>query len=364
MSSKKLSIIVPTFNEAENLESLCFQIKHEMNKSNILYELIIVDDDSNDNTNEIVDTLLKDKENCVKFISRKGKKKSLSQSVLDGFEKANANIVMMMDADLSHPTNKIKEMYEAICNKNADISIGSRFIEGGGIKGWPWYRIFISKFAASLTLPLTTISDPTSGFMALKKELLKKRKIDSTSWKLVLETVCKFPEAEIIEVPIIFKDREKGQSKLTIKEQCNYIRHILKLYKFKNTNISTILKFLCVGSTGVFVDMTVFFIAHIFLDFDIRISAILAAAIAILNNYILNKNWTFNNQKPYTLNEFLLYCLLCITGILIRLSLMQLAILTIANLTKSIAIYLNILGILIATASNFIGSRVLFLSKK
>eukprot|EP01047_Picozoa_sp_COSAG01_P000725 COSAG01_NODE_14_length_41020_cov_40.702133_17_plen_367_part_00 len=356
-----VSIVVPTFNEEENIPILIRGIQACLIKAKINHEIIIVDDDSTDNTKKA--TLAHEKTGQVKFISRAGKERGLSLSVMEGFEKAKASICVVMDADLSHPIEKLPAMINPILKGEADICVGSRFIDGGGIDGWPWYRRVISKGAAMLSYGLCYMTDPTSGFMSLRKDILKEKKIDPKSWKIVLEIVYKCSELRRIDIPIIFKDRTYGNSKLTIKEQLAYIKHLAFLYKDKFKKVKTIIKFIITGSLGVIVDMLVFYIAFDINKNDIRLATTLAFTVAVIHNYILNKRWTFKNKDKYSVKELSLYTLISIVGLSLRLSIMQVAIMIFKIINSPTGLVLNMLGIILATFSNYIGSQWLLLKK-
>ncbi len=138
-----------------------------------------------------------------------------------------------MDADGSHPVEKLPEMIRPILDDRADLTVGSRHVTDGGIGQWPLHRRIVSKAAAMMTLGLTKMSDPTSGFMAIRRTFLQGLDLNPVGWKIVLEIVVKARTDRLIEVPFTFNDRELGESKMSLKEQWNYIKHLCRLYKFK-----------------------------------------------------------------------------------------------------------------------------------
>ena len=165
---KGLSIVIPTYNEKENIQKLLEKIQEEFKKNNINGEIIIVDDGSPDGTGEIAERLRKKYKN-LKVFHRSGKL-GLSSAVLEGWKIASMNILGVMDADLSHPAEKISEMYRLIENNEADLVIGSRYVKGGRIEGWGLYRRLLSKGATLLARVFTSVKDPMTGFFMIKKE--------------------------------------------------------------------------------------------------------------------------------------------------------------------------------------------------
>ncbi|MEK9656976.1 MAG: glycosyltransferase family 2 protein [bacterium] len=356
------SIIIPTYNEAANIPIILPKICETLEKEKINYEILVVDDDSKDNTEKAV---LKESINKpIRFISRAGKERGLSISVMEGFQKAQGSIYVIMDADLSHPIETLPNMIRPIAENKKDICIGSRFIKGGGIKGWPWYRKVISKSAAILSYGVCKIKDPTSGYMAVRKETIKNKALNPISWKIVLEIICKCPNARKEEIPIIFKDRTYGQSKLTIKEQYNYIKHLKDLYVHKYKLINYFIKFSLVGFIGLIVDMGIFAILFNKYQIDIRLATSIAFSIAVTNNYLLNKRWTFKNRCPYNMKEYGSFIMISLTGLSFRLAIMQIALILIININNMLGLFLNLIGISIATIINFIGSHYLLEKKE
>ena len=224
-----ISIIIPTYNEAGNIESIISQILLLFDSEQINGEIIIVDDDSPDGTSNLAKAY--SEEHPVRVHMRKNKR-GLSDAVIDGFNIAHGDICVVMDADLSHPIEKIPSMVSPIIKDECDVTVGSRKIPGGGTVGWPGYRHIISRFAGFLAKGLTELSDPTSGFMGVRKSIIKNTKLDPLGWKIVLEVVVK-TKPRIKEIPIIFYDRKFGKSKFGATAFTEYLYHLWKLYLFK-----------------------------------------------------------------------------------------------------------------------------------
>lgn len=226
-----ISIITPTYQERENLPELIRQIAALKNQFAEL-ELIIVDDNSNDGTEQYIHSLQYD---WLKLVIRTTKR-DLSSAVVEGFHQAKNNILICMDADLSHPVTTIPEMVKHIQNNTIDFVIASRFLKDASISAtWSISRRINSSLAKLLAKPLISVSDPMSGFFSLtKKTFLSCQQLDPIGYKIGLELMIKSRCKNIAEVPIHFAERYKGKSKLTLKERLNYLIHLWKLLKFKH----------------------------------------------------------------------------------------------------------------------------------
>ena len=208
---KQLTIIVPTYNESENIEILITKLE-EIIGDTIDFEILVMDDNSPDGTGKIVEELKRQGHKCDVVIRTENK--GLSPSVIEGFERADGDVVLVMDADLQHPVEVVPKLYQAIVD-GAEVSVGSRHCPGGGIENWAFHRRVISWGAALLARPFTSVSDPMSGFFAVKKELLKGCKLEAKGYKILLEVLVKTKAQKVVEVPITFTTRIHGESKLT-----------------------------------------------------------------------------------------------------------------------------------------------------
>jgi len=228
----RLSIVIPTYNEKDNLQTLLSRIFLVFDKNDIKGEVIIVDDSSPDGTGALAEKL-REKYKRLRVIHRK-EKLGLSSAVLDGFKASKGDVLGVMDADLSHPPEIIPKMFEEIKN-DADFVIGSRYVKGGKIVGWSFYRKAVSKVATFLARPITKIKDPMSGFFLIKKVCLEGIKFNPKGFKICLELVAKAKYDKIIELPIKFTNRKEGKSKANIKEYYNYLVHLLSslVYEYK-----------------------------------------------------------------------------------------------------------------------------------
>ena len=225
-----ISIIIPTYNERENIGRLVPAISGALKESGMNGEIIVVDDSSPDGTSDLVKGL--EKRFPVRLVRRPGKL-GLSSAVLEGFRHARGDILGVMDADFSHPVKKIPELVKPIMSGKADIAVGSRKIPGGGTRGWSLFRIIMSGTAGKLASGLTGVRDPMSGFFFLRKDVIKGARLNPRGYKIGLEIMVKGRYTKIVEVPFVFRDRKMGSSKMSAGEIFNYLLHVMGLYRYK-----------------------------------------------------------------------------------------------------------------------------------
>ena len=227
-----VSIIVPTYREAANLPILVPQIDSSLRAARYSYEILIVDDDSPDETVSVCHELAE--RYPLHLTVRKGER-GLATAVLHGLRAARGSVLAVMDADLSHPPGQLSDLIAPLTERRADFVIGSRYITGGSTEeGWGLFRWLNSRFATCLAWPLTGAHDPLAGFFALRRETFESTApLDPVGYKIGLELIVKSGCRNVVEVPIHFHNRLHGQSKLSLREQVNYLRHLGRLYKFR-----------------------------------------------------------------------------------------------------------------------------------
>lgn len=226
-----ITLVIPTFNEAGNMPILVAKIFEEFKKSNLDGYVIVVDDDSPDQTWKVAEDL---RDTYPKLqVLRRQDKRGLSSAVLDGFAMADTDIVGVIDADLSHPPEKIAELVAPIINGEADFTLGSRYIHQGGTENWPLKRRISSKVATLAVVGLTSVKDPMSGFFFLKKDLIDNVELSPKGFKIGLEILVRSKCKKVKEIPFVFRDREYGESKLSSNVIVDYLIHVSKLYMYK-----------------------------------------------------------------------------------------------------------------------------------
>lgn len=213
-------VIIPTYNEIENIEAI-IQAVFAQEKA---FDVLIVDDNSPDLTGEKVKTLQKEHPNRLFLESRK-EKSGLGTAYIHGFKwclKRDYNYIFEMDADFSHNPKDLERLYKACANEGADVSIGSRYVKGVNVVNWPLGRVILS-YGASIYVRLITgmrIQDTTAGFVCYKKSVLKALNLDEIkfvgyAFQIEMKFKAYLKQFKIVEVPVIFTDRTKGQSKLS-----------------------------------------------------------------------------------------------------------------------------------------------------
>jgi dolichol-phosphate mannosyltransferase len=225
----KLSVILPTYNERENLPEVVAQIR----RLPIDVECVIVDDNSPDGTGEVAE-LLASKDPSIKVIHRP-RKAGLASAVYAGLSKASAPYIAVMDADLQHPPHLLTQMLQAL-EDGYDLVVASRYVRGGGVVGWPLLRRIVSRVAtllAHLTVPRSrAVKDPMSGYFALKRGVLESVRVHSPiGYKLLLTILAKGRYLKVKEVPMLFRRRLRGESKLDQREVLTYLKLLLNLLK-------------------------------------------------------------------------------------------------------------------------------------
>ena len=255
----QLSIVAPTYGEADNLRPLTELISASLAEAGLSWELIIANDESGDATADECKRL--EGEHPIRLLNRTANR-GLSYAVIDGVELARGQMIVVMDADMSHPPAAIAEMVRLLESGEADMVMGSRNVAGGKTdEAWSLFRHLNTFVATLLARPLTAVRDPMSGFFALRREDWPGReKLDPIGYKIALDIMVRsrFKRERIREVPIYFADRRIGESKLTVREQLKYLLHLYRLYRFRWPRLVEFMLFAMVGVTGTLVDIGVY----------------------------------------------------------------------------------------------------------
>src|SRR5256886_1872390 len=213
-----IAIIVPTLEEVDNIVPLVEQIE----QTKIPFgEIIFVDDGSIDGTREKIRALAT--AHRVRLIERDGAERGLAGAIIAGANASSADVFVVMDADLSHPPEKIASLLQPVLANEADLVIGSRYIPGGATPGWPAWRRFLSRVASAVAYPLTGVHDSMGGFFAIRRECLLRFASQAAGFKIVFETIVRGRKAlRVREVPIVFRDRQRGTSKMSLAQAIRF----------------------------------------------------------------------------------------------------------------------------------------------
>ena len=232
-SARSLSLVVPTYNERDRLEDLVQRLSGVFAAAALDGTLIVVDDNSPDGTGQLADELAA--RYPVKVIHRAGKL-GLGTAVVEGFQASDADVVGVMDADLSHPPELVPRLFAAMRETHADFAIGSRYIPGGGTGDWPFSRQMMSRFACLLARGLTPVRDVTSGFFLVRRDLAKGVTISAGGFKICLELLIRSAPKAVVEVPYVFRTRTAGESKMNMKEALGYLTQLRDLRAYRRAH--------------------------------------------------------------------------------------------------------------------------------
>lgn len=232
----KYSIILPTYEERDNIPIITWLIFDMANKNDLDIELVVVDDNSPDGTSLVVEELqrLYGEEKII-LLKRAGKL-GLGSAYMDGIKKCSGNYIILMDADFSHHPKFIPQFIEVQQRTRCDVVTGTRYRRGGGVYGWDLYRKLTSRvanFIASFLLNPKHASDLTGSFRLYKKNVLEDimSQVKSRGYVFQMEVIVRAEKMgyEIKEVPITFVDRVYGESKLGANEIVSYLKGLVGL---------------------------------------------------------------------------------------------------------------------------------------
>ena len=219
-----ISIVIPTLNEVENISPLLARMAQ---CRPVPDEIIFVDDGSTDGTRERIRSQAGP--GLVELIQRDAPSLGLAGAVVAGARAATGDWLVVMDADLSHPPEKIAELLQPLFEGRADMVIGSRYVKGGSTPGWPLWRKIISRVAAALAYPLTGVHDSMCGFFAMPTRLLLEVAPAAMGFKIAFEAIVQGGKnLRVIEVPIAFRDRARGTSKMSFGVALVFARRWVK----------------------------------------------------------------------------------------------------------------------------------------
>ena len=371
-SKAQVSIIIPTYNESENIIQVLKSINEHL-PEDITTEALVVDDNSPDGTGKIVEDYINDTQNeigyAIEVIHRKSKS-GLSSAILDGIQHSSAETVVVMDSDFSHPPKIIPQLIEEIKVSGYDIVIASRYTKGGEVSGWSTKRKLISKGATEIAKAGLGVneSDPMSGFFAFKRKILDGIKFDAIGYKMLLEILVKTKGAKVKEIPYTFTDRTRGSSKLDSSTMLDYVKSVWRLYRYgrkakvsdTRTSIRFISKagrFYTVGASGLLVNYIISLLfADAIIDFWYIHATIIGIAVSMSSNFILNKIWTFEDRNfgaKKTLAQYGKFVGFSSLGALIQLGMVYVLV---DNYQFAYSLAL-ILAVIIAASSNFIFNK-------
>ena len=389
-----LSVIIPTYNEYENILHLVEIIKTKI-PDGLITEIIIVDDNSPDGTGRLIANYIDDpltrvcagnqehensnnfainhRESVVKLVCRENKS-GLISAILQGIKSSTGRYILVMDGDFSHPPETVPVLINELLHDPNCIVVASRYISGGSIRGWPYKRLLLSRLAAKIAihgLSLCNIRDPISGFFAFPRYIMENIRIDTYGYKFLLEILVKARGMKVKEIPYTFVDRRSGESKLDARVMLDYLSAVGYLYRYGRKSkrvtkykeeqkrrsvlfLSKAARFYTVGATGLLLNyiVSMMLTKGIVSNFWYIQASTIGIFLSITSNFFLNKIWTFedrNFSSSNTLKQYSKFLGLSTVGAIVQLMLLFLLVQYGFQYTASL-----ILAVAAASVSNFL----------
>lgn len=354
-----LSMIVPTYNEAKNIREMVRRLTELLDGTLAhAYEILVVDDNSPDGTAELALQLMAQYPQLR--VMRREHERGLSTAVIRGWQAARGDVLAVIDADLQHPPEVTVQLC-AEMDRGADLAVASRHIEGGGVSDWSTLRRIISRAAQLIGLVILPevvgkVSDPMSGYFMVRRAAIEGVELSPLGYKILLEVIGRGRCRWIGEVPYVFRERVEGESKISRKVYIDYLRHLLRL-RLAKLPVNRFIRFAVVGFSGVIVDMSVLYLLSdpSTLHWGLTRSKLVAAELAIINNFIWNDFWTFgdiaSHQKGLRarLRRFAKFQAICLIGLALNTALLNIQF----NLLKMNRYVANLVAIGVVTGWNF-----------
>ena len=293
----QLSLVVPTFNERDNIVPLIDRLKIVLD--GIVWEVIFVDDDSPDGTADHVRGISQSdvRVRCVQRIGRRG----LSTACIEGILTSSAPYVAVMDADLQHDERLLPQMLDVLRQERCDLVVGSRYVAGGGVGSWDSRRAKISAFANSLSRVIckVEIADPMSGFFMFRRPVFEAavRKMSGQGFKILLDFLASSPQAIAVrELPYRFGERRYGESKLDTLVAWEFIMLITDKLVGHIVPVRFAL-FALIGGLGLIIHIAVLWYSFKVARLAFDQSQALAVVVAMTSNFFLNNLFTYRDMR-------------------------------------------------------------------
>jgi dolichol-phosphate mannosyltransferase len=293
----QLSVVIPTKDEAENVEPLLKQLGVAL--AGIDWEAIFVDDNSTDGTPERI-TRIAQSDRRVRLIRRIGRR-GLASAVVEGALASTTPIVAVIDADLQHDEKILPDLYRAIADGGHELAIGTRYAENGSTGDWAADRLKISRFATALASPImkTRLSDPMSGFFAVRRDVLLEAapRLSTVGYKILLDLVASHPRPlKVAEVGYTFGNRVAGESKLDEMVALEYLELLLDKALGRFVPVKLV-QFGAIGLLGVGVHLALLYLALNLVGAPFATSQAVAVIGAMTFNFALNNKFTYRDRQ-------------------------------------------------------------------
>jgi dolichol-phosphate mannosyltransferase len=295
--SPELSVIVPTFNERENVAELVRRLDDVLHGT--AWEVIFVDDDSPDGTAALVRELGR-KDPRVRVVQRVNRR-GLSTACVEGMLASSSPYLAVMDADLQHDERILPDLLAAVRDEGIDLAVGSRYMLGGGTGDWSADRQLVSRFATRLSRLVlkADLKDPMSGFFLLRREVLEEavHDLSGIGFKILLDIFASVPRPlRFREVPYTFRPRQAGESKLDSVVAWEYLIMLLDKSIGRYVPIRFV-PFAFIGGIGVFVHMAVLWVVFQAMDRSFVAGQTIATLVAMTSNFFLNNMFTYRDRR-------------------------------------------------------------------
>lgn len=335
--SLDLTLVLPTYREAKSIAKVLERFTEVMaRRPEVAYEIIVVDDDSPDQTWRIASEL-SERLPHIRVVRRRGER-GLATAVVAGWCVGRGGLLAVMDADLQHPPELLLDMLDAV-EPGVDLVAGSRHVPGGGVSDWKLRRRIISRGAQLLGLVILPevvgrVNDPMSGCFIVRREALVDRVLRPRGYKILLEVLARAELRGVREVPYVFCERRDGESKATPAVYADYVVHLAKL-RLDRVRSGPLPRFAAVGFGGLLIDMGLFFLLGdpAALGWNLVPAKLLAAECALLSNFALHHRWTRGGLRPHGTTQrhdpwrsLLKFQSICAMGMLLGLVVLMLAV--------------------------------------
>lgn len=292
-----LSVIIPTFNERDNVSLIAEVLGKAL--TNTTFEIVFVDDDSTDGTLDEL-TRLSHRDPRIRFIHRIGRR-GLSSAVVEGMLSTSTPYIAVIDADLQHDERILPEMLSLLRIDVADLVIGSRYVAGGGLGVWDNNRVRVSAIATRLAKMITTadVSDPMSGFFVISRPALESaiRGLSGQGYKILLDICASAKQPlRIREVPYEFRTRQAGESKLDALVTWEYLMLLADKLVGHIVPVS-FLSFTLIGGLGVGLHMAVLYSLVAIVRAKFIVAQIVATVVAMIFNFFVNNTLTYRDRR-------------------------------------------------------------------
>ena len=289
-----LSLVVPTYDEADNIEALLRSLHDVLTGCRVGFEILVVDDDSPDRTWEVARNLASELPG-IRVIRRTGAS-GLATAVTCGWAHARGEILGVIDGDGQHPPAVVADLLAAMADRT-DVAVASRHVPGGGVSNWSAFRRLLSRCAQALGLLLLPgtvgrVTDPMSGYFLVRRDVIADTDLDPVGYKILLEVLARGDVRRVAERPYVFLERERGESKVSARHYVDYLRHLMRL-RLHPLRSRALVRYLIVTALALLADAMTFLWIFDSQGWNLTRSAAIAGEVGILLTVLLHDLWTF-----------------------------------------------------------------------